>query len=148
MTRILGIALLALLTGCGDSRPNLLLVTIDTLRADRLECYGGPPGIGHRLCELGAEGTRFEWAFSTAPSTSPSVASLLTSLHVPDHRVTQNLESTLPDEALSVAEVLGEAGYATAAFVSNPMLHRVRRMNQGFDVYDRSVGGGRRCAAI
>lgn len=139
MTRIFGLALVALLAGCADSRPNLLLVTIDTLRADRLECYGGPPGIGRRLCELGTEGTRFEWAFSTAPSTSPSVASLLTSLHVPDHRVTQNLESTLPDEALSVAEVLREAGYATAAFVSNPMLHRVRRMDQGFDVYDHRM---------
>ncbi|MEE2678083.1 MAG: sulfatase [Myxococcota bacterium] len=139
MTRILGLALVALLAGCGDSRPNLLLVTIDTLRADHLQCYGGPPGVGTQLCRLADAGTRFEWALSTAPSTSPSVASLLTSLHVPQHRVTQNIETVLADEALTVAEALRDSGYATAAFVSNPMLHRVRGMHQGFDVYDHRM---------
>jgi len=139
VTRIFGLALVALLAGCSDSRPNLLLVTVDTLRADRLECYGGPPGVGRALCGVAAEGTRFEWALSTAPSTSPSVASLLTSLHVPQHGLTQNVESALSDEALSVAETLRDAGYATAAFVSNPMLHRVRGLDQGFHVYDHRM---------
>ncbi len=139
MTRILGLVLVALLTGCGDSRPNLLLVSVDTLRADRLECYGGPAGVGRAMCGLATGGTRFEWALSTAPSTSPSVASLLTSLHVSQHRLTQNIETALADEALSVAEALRDAGYTTAAFVSNPMLHHVRRLDQGFEVYDHRM---------
>jgi arylsulfatase len=139
VTRIFGLALVALLAGCSDSRPNLLLVTVDTLRADQLECYGGPPGVGHALCQLAADGTRFEWAFSTAPSTSPSVASILTSLYAPQHRITQQVESTLADEQLTVAEALHDVGYSTAAFVSNPMLHRMRGLNQGFELYDHRM---------
>ena len=66
----------ALLSGCGgasrDPRPDLLLVTVDTLRADRLACYGGESDVGHALCRIGERGTHFVWAFSTAPSTAPS----------------------------------------------------------------------------
>ena len=143
MRRIGGPALLAALlaAGCGGETapPNLLLVSVDTLRADRLACYGGPPDVGTALCGVAERGSRFEWAFSTAPSTSPSVASLLTSQWVPQHRVSQNLATVLPDEAVSVAEVLRDAGYTTAAFVSNPMLARRRRLDQGFVHYDASM---------
>lgn len=129
------------LAGCGRDgpRPNLLLVSVDTLRADQLACYGGPPSLGKAICALGATGTRYEWAFSTAPTTSPAVASLLTSLWVPEHRVTQNLKTALADDYVTVAELLRDAGYTTAGIVSNPMLHGRRNLQQGFDHYDHQM---------
>jgi len=123
-------AALALASGCDDAnflgeaptRPNLLLITVDTLRADRLECYGGEPAVGAFLCGLAHAGTRFEWALSTAPYTAPSVASILTGQYPSVHGVTQTANSYLRAEADTLAEQLQDAGYQTAAFVSNPIL--------------------------
>ncbi len=127
--------------GCGvdaPTRTDLLLITVDTLRADRLTCYGGPPDLGRAMCDLAEEGTRFAWAFSTAPSTTPSVASLLTSLYPAFHGVSQGVHVYLSDRAITVAELLRDAGYATAAVVSNPILESGRNFTQGFDVYDEA----------
>jgi arylsulfatase A-like enzyme len=139
--RIVGIALAAALVcgGCSGEaprRPNLLLVTVDTLRPDRLGCYGGPDDVGLAMCALGRAGTRFEWAFSTAPTTAPSVASILTSRYAGQHRVTQHARSYLGAELPTLAETLRGAGYHTAAFVSNPILQRRKRFDRGFDRYD------------
>ncbi len=144
MRRIVGIALAAALVcgGCSGEpprRPNLLLITVDTLRPDRLACYGGPEDVGLAICALAEPGTRFEWAFSTAPSTAPSVASILTSRYPAQHRVTQNLKSYLGAEVATLAEALQEAGYHTAAFVSNPVLYRGKRLDRGFDLYDAEM---------
>lgn len=126
--------------GCGrELPPNLLLVSVDTLRPDRLECYGGPAGSGARLCELFRDGTRYVWAFTPAPYTAPAVASLLTSLYPAYHGVTQSARSYLGLEQQSVAELLTGAGYTTAAFVSNPVLDRVRNFGQGFALYDQRM---------
>jgi arylsulfatase A-like enzyme len=138
---------LALLAGCGDASlpsetaapPNLLLVSVDTLRADRLACYGGEPGVGAFLCGLAETGTRFEWALATAPYTAPSVASILTGLYPSTHGVTQTATSYLRAEVDTVAEHLQAAGYQTAAFVSNPILERSHRLDQGFEVYDQEM---------
>ncbi len=119
--------------------PNLLLITIDTLRADRLSCYGGETGVGDAICRLADAGTRFVWAFSTAPYTAPSIASVLTSQYPFEHGVRESAISYLVDEATSVAEVLRDGGYTTAAFVSNPVLDRSRHLQQGFDVYDQRM---------
>lgn len=129
---------LVLLAGCAEEtpRPDLLLVTVDTLRADRLACYGGPASVGTGLCALGDRGVRYLWAFAPAPSTAPSVASLLTSRLPSHHGLTQSARTALPDAAVTVAERLGDAGYETAAFVSNPVLSRGRGLEQGFAVYD------------
>ena len=111
---VAGVAVLLIAAmGCGAVSPaatDLLLITIDTLRADRLACYGGPPDLGRAICDLAEEGTRFAWAFSTAPSTIPSVASLLTSLYPAFHGVGQGVHFYLSNEAVSVAELLQEAG--------------------------------------
>ena len=131
--------LLLLAAGCTEEagpRPNLVLVSIDTLRPDRLACYGGPEDVGAGLCGLARQGTRFVWAFSSAPSTAPSVASLLTSRYPSQHGVSELATTTLADEVLSVTEILRDAGYATAAFVSNPVLSRARNLSQGFAIYD------------
>ncbi|MDJ0847814.1 MAG: sulfatase [Myxococcota bacterium] len=116
--------------------PNLLLVTVDTLRADTLACYGGEATVGAALCALGDRGVRYVWAFSTAPSTAPSIASLLTSRYPQDHGVTEFATTTLADEVETVAERLADAGWHTAAFVSNPVLHPARSLGQGFATYD------------
>jgi arylsulfatase A-like enzyme len=121
------------------TRPNLLLVTVDTLRADRLACYGGEAGVGASICSLAERGTRFEWALSAAPYTAPSVASILTSRYPSDHRVTQSALSFLGTDFVTVAEVLQDAGYTTAAFVSNPVIDRTRNLGQGFSVWDQRM---------
>ena len=119
--------------------PNLLLATIDTLRADRLGCYGGPADVGLEICALAEGGIRFEWAFSTAPATAPSIASLFTSLYPPQHGVTQSATTVLAPDFTTLSELLERAGYTTAAFVSNPVLDRGRGVVQGFQVYDQRM---------
>jgi arylsulfatase A-like enzyme len=130
------------LSGCRPEAPaqaNLLLITIDTLRADRLACYGGPPDVGAEICRLAERGVRYRWAFSSAPYTAPAVASILTSQYMSYHGVSQSALSFLGQDVLTLAEVLRDAGYTTAAFVSNPVLDKMRKLDQGFDVYDQRM---------
>jgi arylsulfatase len=125
--------------GCasgGDERPCLLLITVDTLRPDRLACYGGDPEVGTGICAIANQGTRFVWSFSPAPSTAPSIASILTSRWPSSHGVTQFATTALSEQARTLAEYLSDAGYDTAAFVSNPVLQRGRHLEQGFAIYD------------
>jgi len=126
-------------TGCGGSAeppPNLVLVTVDSLRADFLECYGGEPEVGVRMCALGREGARYAWAFAPASNSAPSIASLLTSQYPSAHGVDVSAASFLPDEFVTLAEALRRGGYATAAFIGSPELNRSRNLQQGFDLYD------------
>jgi arylsulfatase A-like enzyme len=137
-----GLALLAGMTHCTREPagpPNLLLLTVDTLRADRLACYGGDPDVGREICALAEGGKRFDWAIATAPYTAPSIASALTSQYPGYHGVGQSAVSYLRKETLTVAELLSTAGYGTAAFVSNPVLDRGRNFDQGFEVYDQRM---------
>jgi arylsulfatase len=128
-----------LLAACGrpaPDGPDILLITIDTLRADRLDCYGGRDDLGQALCGVGESGTRFTWAFATAPLTVPSVASILTSTYPSEHGFSQWSTDPLRRDLETLAEVLAACGYRTAAFVSNPLLQRARDVERGFDVYD------------
>ena len=132
-------ALAALACDGDPARPNLLLVTVDTLRADALACYGGRRDVGVELCALFDAGLRYRWAFSAAPYTAPSIASMLTSRYPVHHGVTQTVTSYLGDDQISVAELLLGAGYQPAAFISNPVLERRRNLGQGFEVYDQQM---------
>lgn len=118
--------------GAGDERPqpNVLLVTVDTLRADRLGCHGYPRGLTPNLDALAAEGVRFERAYSHAPFTAPSHASLLTSLLTPSHGVLAWAEELAPD-AVTMPDRFGAAGWRTAAFYNNPGLS-TSKMTRGF----------------
>ncbi len=130
---------LCLASGCARDavpRPNLVLISVDALRPDRLACYGGAADVGTAICALGNAGVRYAWAFSTAPSTPPSIASIHTARLPRDHGVTELASAGLAAEAVTLAETLSAAGYATAAFVANPVLSRGRGLEQGFDVYD------------
>jgi arylsulfatase A-like enzyme len=107
---------------CADPLPHVVVVVIDTLRADRLGgAYGSARGLTPFLDALAARGTAFTAAYATSSWTSPSVASLLTSRFPSQHRVETYFSALRPDET-TLAAVLRRAGYATAAFSANPVL--------------------------
>jgi arylsulfatase len=137
MSALAGAVLLLLACGRSDpGRPDIVLVTIDTLRADRLACYGGNPDVGGSLCGVAAGGTRFTWAVSASPLTVPSVASILTSTYPSQHGFSQWDTLPLSDDLATLAEALAGQGYGTAAIVSNPVLQRDRGLERGFAHYD------------
>jgi arylsulfatase A-like enzyme len=128
-----------LFPACEDappSSPNILLITVDTLRADPLACYGGEAGLGENICSLGRHGTRYAWALSAAPSTAPALASIMTSRYPSYHGVTQFFGTQLTFNGSTLAESFTKAGYATAAIISNPVLAPSRGLNRGFASYD------------
>lgn len=124
----------------GASRgSNLLLVTLDTTRADRLGCYGHTAARTPTLDALAREGLLFRQAATTAPITLPAHASLLTGLYPRRHGVRHNGEFRLGAEHGTLAEDLGAAGYETAAFVSAFVLDARYGLDQGFEHYDDRV---------
>src|SRR5882672_7986400 len=114
---------------------NVLLVTIDTLRADALGCYGGPAATP-ALDRLAAEGVRFDFAHAHAVTTLSSHASILTGSYPFQHGIRDNSGYRLPAGAQTLATRLKRAGYQTAAFVAGFPLHSRFGLNAGFDLYD------------
>jgi arylsulfatase A-like enzyme len=131
-------ALVALASsGCAPAPPrNLLLIVVDTLRADHLGCYGHARDTSPAIDALAAEGVRFERAYSPSSWTKPAVASLLTGLYPNAHGVT-DVRHPLPDGVRTLAELLAARGWDTAAVVSNVQLtHRDGNgMGRGFRTY-------------
>lgn len=123
---------------------NLVLVTVDTLRADHLGCYGGPAATP-AIDRLAASGLRFEDATATAPTTLPSHASILSGQWVHVHGVDSN-NDTVPASLELVSDRLARAGYATAAFVSGRPLASASGLRAHFAAYDDrlpdALGGG------
>ena len=118
-----------------DRRPNVLLVTIDTLRADHLPMYGDAVTRAPRLSGLADHGAVFADVTTAANVTTPSHATLLTSLYPKDHGVLDNTFS-LPDEANSLAEILRAEGYATCAAIGSVVMTPVvTNIDQGFDAF-------------
>ena len=115
---------------------NVLLVTLDTTRADRLGCYGHASARTPRLDRLAAEGVRFENAIAAAPITLPSHASILTALYPFEHGVRNNGNFYLAERFETLASVLRKRGYHTAAFVSSFILDRRYGLARGFETYD------------
>jgi len=119
-----------------DAHPDLILLTLDTCRADKLGAYGGPAGVTPTLDRVAAEGVVFDDAVSPVPLTLPSHSSMLTGLLPYQHGVHLNGFYRLPDSANTIAEALHGDGYSTAAFVSSIILSRNQGLDQGFDEYD------------
>lgn len=117
----------------------MLLVTIDTLRADRVGAYGDAAARTPRLDALAREGTLFEAAFSPVPLTLPAHATLLTGLLPPQHGVRGNGSFALGPDPRTLAEALKQRGLATAAFVGGFPLARRFGLDRGFDVYDDAM---------
>jgi arylsulfatase A-like enzyme len=139
-----------LLTACcsGKSaapRPPVLLITLDTVRADRLGCYGYPEARTPTLDQLAAEGVRVERALTVAPITLPAHTSIFTGLYPIDHGVRDNGVFQADAELETLAEILAARSYNTAAFVSSHVLSRDYGLDQGFQHFDDSMtaAGGR-----
>ncbi|HET9765951.1 MAG TPA: sulfatase-like hydrolase/transferase [Thermoanaerobaculia bacterium] len=118
---------------------NLLLVTLDTLRADRLGCYGRAGAETPALDALAARGVRFDQAQSAVPLTLPSHATILTGLLPPRHGLRDNGRGSLPTDVATLATRLSAAGYRTGAFVGAFVLDHRYGLARGFDVYDDEI---------
>ncbi len=134
--------LLALLAGAraAEARPNLVLLTLDTTRADHLGAWGWPHARTPHLDALAARGVRFVRCDTAAPITLPSHSTLLTGLFPPRHGVRDNGTFVLDRKVTTVAETLAAAGYDTAAVVSAVVLARRHGLDQGFRSYDDELG--------
>lgn len=126
--------------------PSVLLVTLDTTRADHLGCYGAPFASTPNLDALAREGARFDFALAPTPLTLPSHCSLMTGLVPRRHGVRDNARFRLPPGIPVLAERLRAAGYRTAAYVSSAVLDRIGGLDRGFDLYDDTVRAGDRRA--
>ncbi|HEY7289839.1 MAG TPA: sulfatase-like hydrolase/transferase [Vicinamibacterales bacterium] len=150
--RWLGVAAAACVVACHGAPPspilrtingqNVLLVTIDTLRADALGSYGGRSATP-ALDRLAAEGVRFESAHAHAVVTLASHASILTGQYPYIHGIRDNSGFRLRAETPTIATMLKDARYATGAFVGAFPLNARFGLNRGFDVYDDRVGDSR-----
>jgi choline-sulfatase len=130
--------------GAALHRPNILLITLDTTRADHIGAYGYGYARTPRIDRLAREGVMFERAITAAPITLPSHVSLLTGLYPFTHGVRNNGNFSLPASLPTLATALHDNGYQTAAFVSAFVLDRRYGLDRGFDNYDDDVGLERR----
>jgi choline-sulfatase len=122
---------------------NLLVVTLDTTRANALGCYGNERAVTPSLDALARRSLRFATAVSVAPVTLPAHASIFTGRYPYQHGVRLNAEYRLGSGETTLAERLRGRGYDTAAFVSAFVLDARYGLDQGFDVYDDRVEAGR-----
>jgi len=124
----------------GAVRPrSLLVITLDTMRADRLPPYGFSGVATPALDRLAAEGVVFDEAFAAVPLTFPSHASLFTGMYPPRLGVRDNVGAPLAAEFKTLAEILRERGLTTAAFVASGVLAAGRGVDQGFGIYRDSA---------
>ncbi len=144
----LALALGPSLVSCGPSardggnapfrlpRANLIMVSIDTLRADRLGAYGYDRDTSPSIDALAARGVRFETVVAASSWTAPSHMTLMTGLHPTTHGVTERRK--LPDGITTLAQVLRENGYTTYANTAGAFLSRRFAFDRGFEVFDQS----------
>jgi len=121
--------------GAGNSRPDVVLIVVDTLRADHLGLYGYPRPTSPRLDDLAARGAVFDAAMAAAPWTLPSVMSITTS-RVPSRHGVVNDGLRLAEGVPTLAGVLHDAGYATGGFVSHIYVTAPFGFDRGFDRYE------------
>ena len=134
-----GLLAAILQSGCSPpsvSRPDVLLITIDTLRADFVHSYGFSRETTPNMDALAARGVLFETAIAASTATVPAHASIMTSRYVREHSVGFLNGATRLAGVTTLAESLRSAGYDTAAFVSNVVLKARTGLDRGFDVYD------------
>lgn len=124
-------------TGCDRGKPrDVLLVSLDTFRADRMDAYGGPAGLTPNLGALAAGSVVFLDTTAPTPITLPSHASLLTGRYPTSTGVRNNGTFVLPTEETTLAEILRDRGWGTAAVIAAFPLHARYGLGQGFDRYD------------
>jgi arylsulfatase A-like enzyme len=136
--------LLAALSACGgggepEAPSRLVVITLDTTRADALGAYGQPLPVTPRIDAMAAEGTVFEQVSASVPSTLPSHATLFTGREPFAHGVRSNFGYRLPDGAETLAEILRARGFATRAEVAAPVLTSGLGLAQGFEGYGEAA---------
>ena len=119
--------------GAPSSRPNVILITVDTLRADQLGCYGDAAAATPHMDSLATDGIRFADASAHVPLTLPSHSSIMTGVYPPVHGVRDNIGYTLSEDQVTLAELLKGQGYATGGFVGAFVLDSKTGIDQGFD---------------
>lgn len=124
-----------------SNAPNILFVTIDTLRPDRVGCYGYKAARTPNIDDVATEGVLFENARTAVPLTLPSHATMFTGLYPTATGVRDNLYYSLPDSSVTLAEVLAESGYATSGVIGAYVLHSKFGLAQGFSYYNDHLGG-------
>ena len=128
----------AALSACGGAHPtrhNLILITLDTTRADRLGCYGAQSVATPNLDRVAASGTVFDSAFATAPITAPSHVSMLSGTFPPFHQVRDNDVAVVPDGVQWLPEVLSRHGFETAGIVAAQPLRAAMGFSRGFQYF-------------
>ncbi len=142
---VLIVAVLVSLSGlfgsCAESPEpprNLVLITVDTLRPDRLGFSGSERSTSPAIDRLASEGVRFQTAYSQAGWTLPSLATILTGQYPTRHGAIE-VDHSIDADLSTLASLLKTAGYQTSAFVSHVMLSPKHGFSDGFDIYDASV---------
>ena len=127
-------------TSGGNTAPlrplNLVVVTIDTLRPDHLHCYGYPNIETPNVDRVAQNGVLFENAVTQTPLTPPSHASMFTGLYPTSHHVRDTGGFILQPSSITLATILQQQGWDTAAFISSAVLKKLFGLNRGFAVYD------------
>jgi arylsulfatase A-like enzyme/tetratricopeptide (TPR) repeat protein len=118
---------------------NVLLITLDTLRADHVGAYGSTRGTTPAIDALAAGGVRFESAMSSVPLTLPSHATILSGVLPPHHGLRNNGSGVFPADRGTLATLLSAKGYRTGAFTGAFVLDHRFGLNRGFDVYDDEI---------
>jgi arylsulfatase A-like enzyme/Flp pilus assembly protein TadD len=141
---LLGLACASLAAFLFWPRPkwNVLLITLDTTRADHIGCYGHAEAATPVLDALAASGVLFEHAYSPVPMTLPAHATVLTGLYPPEHGLRVNGAAPLAPVIPTLAEALQAEGYETGAFLASFVLHSKFGLNRGFRKYDDDMAGG------
>jgi arylsulfatase A-like enzyme/predicted Zn-dependent protease len=135
-----GVDGVAMLWGGPAVRPNVLFVTVDTVRADRIGCYGYSEARTPGMDSLAASGVRFEEAYCQVPLTLPSHVSMFTGLYPPSTGVHINGAVALGAEVPTLTEEFKARGYRTGAFVGADVLDSAFGLARGFDLYNDDLG--------
>jgi len=133
---IMGISLCYFLSPQTPEISHVLLISIDTCRADHLGCYGYPLNTTPHIDAIAKKGIVFENAFSPQPFTLPAHCSMLTGTIPPFHGVLDNSDYKLSEDNTTLAQLLKRKGFSTAGFVSSFVLDACFGLNKGFDLYD------------
>ncbi|HYK90920.1 MAG TPA: sulfatase-like hydrolase/transferase [Acidobacteriota bacterium] len=119
---------------------NILLISVDTMRADHLSCYGYRQNKTPAIDRWAAEGIRFENAYTEYPLTLPAHSTLLTGTYPSYHGVLENVGFALGSDRVTLAEVLRENGFSTGGFIGSYVLASQFGLAQGFGTYDEKFG--------
>ncbi len=141
----LAIAACTVVALCCGGKPeplNVMIIAVDTLRADHLGCYGYERDTSPHIDDLAAQGVLCERCVSSSPWTLPSFSTVFTSLYPTQHGA-ETVHSTLRESFPTLADILKEHGYATGAVVNAPALKPAYGVDRGFDHYHMTPAEGR-----